>query len=254
MHTDSSRSTLSLPSGSQPLLRRLMAAGSLADRDVSALNLTDTRPVARNNDIYCEGDAMGDILFLVEGWAYRYRLLGDGRRQIVNFLIPGDLVGPITPTARQFAAALTDSVVYRVPRRDIANGMRDHPAFFAAIEALMAAEYEMLAERTVTLGRRNAKERMAHLLMELLDRLDGVGLVADDSFPLPLTQEMIGDALGLSVVHVNRTLRTLREEGLATVGFGRATIHNRKGLSRLAGTDDALHAPREEVTGLVALD
>lgn len=233
--------------GSEPLIRKLTSAGLLWDRDIRVLEHSDVRSIARNTDIYSEGDEMGDILFLREGWAYRYSLLGDGRRQVVNFLVPGDLVGPFTSTAKQFAATLTGSSVCRVSRRDLAHSNRDCPAFSAAVEALIAAEYDLLAERTVSLGRRNAKERMAHLLLELFQRLDRVGLVADDSFELPLTQEMMGDALGLSVVHVNRTLRALREDGLATVGYGRATIHYPEALSVVADSEGIPRRPHQKV-------
>jgi CRP-like cAMP-binding protein len=88
---------------------------------------------------------------------------------------------------------------------------------------------------------------MAHLLLELFQRLDRVGLVADDSFGLPLTQEMMGDALGLSVVHVNRTLRVLREDGLATVGLGRATIHDPEALSAVADSEGIARPPHRKV-------
>lgn len=239
--------------GSEPLIRKLTSAGFIADREIRMLEQSDVRSIAPNTDIYSEGDAMGDILFLREGWAYRYRLLGDGRRQVVNFLVPGDLVGPFSPTAKQFVATLTDSTIWRVPRRDLANAPRDCPAFSAAVEALIVAEFDMLAERTVSLGRRNAKERMAHLLIELLGRLERVGLVKDNSFELPLTQEMMGDALGLSVVHVNRTLRALREERCATVGYGRATIHDREALSFVADLEDYNGPPSEPATRPAAM-
>lgn len=239
--------------GSEPLIRKLTSAGLLVDRDIRVLENSEVRTIAENRDIYSEGDALGDILFLREGWAFRYRLLGDGRRQVVNFLIPGDLIGPFTPTARQFAATLTGSSVCRISRREIADSNRDCPAFAAAIEALIAAEYDLLAERTVSLGRRNAKERMSHFLLELMERLDRVGLVSDNSFELPLTQEMLGDALGLSIVHVNRTLKALREDGLATVGFGRATIHDREALSVVADSEDSSQLPHEQVTELASL-
>jgi CRP-like cAMP-binding protein len=166
---------------------------------------------------------------------------------VVNFLVPGDLVGPFTPTAKQFAATLTGSSVWRVSRRNLVDSNRVFPAFSAAVEALIAAECDLLAERTVSLGRRNAKERMAHLLLELFQRLDRVGLVADDSFGLPLTQEMMGDALGLSVVHVNRTLRVLREDGLVTVGLGRATIHDPEALSAVADSEGIVRPPHRKV-------
>lgn len=238
--------------GSEPLIRKLTSAGFIADRDIRVVEQSDVRSIVANIDIYSEGDAMGDILFLRKGWAYRYRLLGDGRRQVVNFLVPGDLVGPFTPTAKQFVATLTGSSVWRVPRRDLANTPRDCPALSAAVEALIVAEFDMLAERTVSLGRRNAKERMAHLLMELLERLDRVGLVHDNSFELPLTQEMMGDALGLSVVHVNRTLKVLREDGCATVGYGRATIHDPEGLSLVADSENGYDLLHHQETPAIA--
>lgn len=253
MHRGPDCSNLISLRGSEPLIRKLSAAGLLVDRDMKVLERSEVRSIAGNRDIYSEGDAMGDILFLREGWAFRYRLLGDGRRQVVNFLLPGDLVGPFTPTAKQFAATLTGSSICRVSRRDLADSSRDCPAFSAALEALMVAEFDLLAERTVSLGRRNAKERMSHLLLELLDRLERVGLVADNSFELPLTQEMMGDALGLSIVHVNRTLKVLREDGLATVGFGRATIHDPEALAVVADLEGGIRPPREQVTGVNAV-
>jgi len=251
MHRNADASNLISLEGSEPLIRKLTAAGPLTDRDIRVFERSHVRKVPRDTDLFSDGDSVDDILFLAEGWAYRYRLLGDGRRQVVNFLIPGDLVGPITPTAQQFAATLTDSLIRRLSRHNLADAMTDCPDFSAAVEALIAAEYAQLAERTVSLGRRNAKERMAHFLLELFERLNRVGLVDENSFELPLTQEMIGDALGLSVVHVNRTLRTLREERLATVGFGRATIHDPEVLSTVAESEDGSHVPREEVTGII---
>jgi CRP-like cAMP-binding protein len=251
MHRKAESSNIISLHGSEPLIRKLTAAGPLTDRDIRVFERSHDRRVAHDIDIICEGDSLGEMLFLREGWAYRYRLLGDGRRQVVNVLVPGDLLGPFTPTARRFVATLTNSLICRLSRRDLADAMSECPGFSAAVEALIVTEYELLAERMVSLGRRNAKERMAHMLLEMLQRLGRVGLVAENSFELPLTQEMIGDALGLSVVHVNRTLRTLREEGLATVGYGRATIHDREALAVVANSEDDSHVPHDEVTGII---
>jgi CRP-like cAMP-binding protein len=103
----------------------------------------------------------------------------------------------------------------------------------------VASEFEMLLERTVSLGRRNAKERMANLLVELYHRMRRAGLAGDAAFDFPVTQEMLADSLGLSVVHVNRTLRSLREDGMVTVWSGRVTISDLGRLMALAGIEDA---------------
>lgn len=217
-----------------PLFRKLAAAGCFSDGVTGVLGGCAVRHVAQGTDIIAEGDRVGELFFLEKGWAYRYRLLGNGRRHIVNVLVPGDIVGPFTSVAKQFVATLTQSSIYCLARCNLGDERRTCAGFSAAVEALIAAEYEMLAERTVSLGRRNAKERIAHFLIEVFERLERVDLAGGQSFDLPLTQETMGDALGLSVVHVNRTLKALRQDGLATVGSGRATIHDFAALSRMA--------------------
>jgi CRP-like cAMP-binding protein len=202
----------------------------------------ETRRIPKNHDIFAEGDTLRDVMFLRQGWAFRYRLLGDGRRHIVNFLIPGDFVGPYFPTAAHFCGTLTDVVVCQAPRVEFAKANRDCPALASALEAIMASEYRLLSERLVSLGRRNARERMAHLLVELYERMRRVGLLNDNSYEFPVTQEILADTLGLSVVHVNRTLRSLREDGYATVGFGRVCIRDLHGLMDVAGAEDTAEA------------
>ncbi len=238
---------------SEPMVRKFMAVGSVTGRDVKLFEASHQQHAPRDADLFSEGDSLEDVLFLRAGWVHRYRLLDDGRRQIVNVLVPGDLIGPFTPTAKHFAATLTDSSICRVSRGAIARNMGDCPGFSAAVEALITSEFELLAERTVSLGRRNAKERVAFLLLELFGRLRRVGLVTGNSFEFPLTQELIGDALGLSIVHVNRTLRSLREAKLATVGFGRVTIHDVDALSDVANSADGTGLPAEEMTGMISL-
>lgn len=238
--------------GSDAVLRHLEDTCVLDGDEIALVRDAEARNVARDVDVFAEGDELVDLIFLSDGWACKYRLLGDGRRQVINIHVPGDLIGPHTPRARCFAAALTETVVRRIPRTRIANAGDVALSLVSAIEGLMAADYEMMAERTVSLGRRNAKERMAHFLLELYARLGRVGLVRDRSFPMPLTQELIGDTLGLSVVHVNRTLRALREEGLVTAGYGRVTIHDPDGLIAAAAAEDGSHGPVVRATGLIA--
>jgi CRP-like cAMP-binding protein len=218
-----------------PLFRNLTSAGWAPGAHQDILASLEKRRLLAHQDIFVEGDVVGDILLLESGWAYRYCLLDDGRKQIIQFFVPGDFIGPFTRRASSFASTITPADICRLARDRLAEVWSLQPALVAAIETILTRENELFAERMVSLGRRNAKERMAQFLLELQQRLDRVGMLRGDSFPLPLTQEHIGDALGLSVVHVNRTLRTMREEGIATVGFGRATIHDAHGLKLLAG-------------------
>ena len=219
--------------------------GLLSGRDRQAIDALDVKRIPRHQDILVEGDKPNGILFLKEGWAYRYRLLGDGRRHIINFLIPGDLIAPLFPTTNHFVGALTEVVVCRAAATDMDDLGRRNETLPAALQGFVAHEFEMLLERTVSLGRRNAKERMANLLVELYFRTRRAGLAGDGAFDFPVTQEMLADSLGLSVVHVNRTLRSLREDGLVTVWSGRVTISNLDRLMELAGIDGAPFAIKQ---------
>lgn len=223
-------------------LRHISKLATGSENEIDMPIRLETRRIARHQDVFAEGDTLRDVMFLRQGWAYRYRLLGDGRRHIVNFLIPGDFVGPYFPTAAHFCGALTDIVLCQAPRSDFTRANRDCPALASALEAIMATEYRLLSERLVSLGRRNARERMAHLLVEVYERMRRVGLINDNSYEFPVTQEILADTLGLSVVHVNRTLRSLREDGLATVGFGRVCIRDLDGLMDVAGAEEPASA------------
>lgn len=232
------------PSGNvnRDFLKHISKLATGSENEIGLPIRLETRRIAKNHDVFAEGDTLRDVMFLRQGWAFRYRLLGDGRRHIVNFLIPGDFVGPYFPTAAHFCGTLTDVVICQAPRSEFAKANRDCPALASALEAIMAAEYRLLSERLVSLGRRNARERMAHLLVELYERMRRVGLVNDNSYEFPVTQEILADTLGLSVVHVNRTLRSLREDGFATVGFGRVCIRDLEGLAEVAGAEDPAEA------------
>ncbi|MBL8659129.1 MAG: Crp/Fnr family transcriptional regulator [Rhodospirillales bacterium] len=223
-------------------LRHISKLATGCENEIGMPIRLETRRIPKHHDIFAEGDTLRDVMFLRDGWAYRYRLLGDGRRHIVNFLIPGDFVGPYFPTAAHFCGTLTDVTLCQAPRSDFSDANRNYPALASALEAIMATEYRLLSERLVSLGRRNARERMAHLLVELYERMRRVGLITDNSYEFPVTQEILADTLGLSVVHVNRTLRSLREDGFATVGFGRVCIRDLDGLRDVAGADEPTQA------------
>jgi CRP-like cAMP-binding protein len=165
---------------------------------------------------------------LASGWAYAYRLLKDGRRQIVEFLLPGDPINlPAVCGVRDgpSVASLTDLVLLAHPKGE-RPGREWSPA--------TSARFDALTEHVVSLGRRNAYERTAVLLLQLWQRLQHAGEAEGPCFHLPLRQEHLADHLGLSVVHVSRTLSQLRRDGLASVSRGRVVLHDPEALAELA--------------------
>nr|WP_164467374.1 Crp/Fnr family transcriptional regulator [Caulobacter flavus] len=168
-------------------------------------------------------------MFLLAGWACLARSLRDGRRQILAFLLPGDAVGFDLLTRSQRgveAVALTPLKVRYAQSGFTAGGERLPRAFAAAA----AAQHGRMIDQIVRLGRQTAYERMAHLLLELHARLAEIGEVRGEHFHLPIKQEILADALGLSLVHVNRTLQQMRRDGLIDMRGSQMTLLDRPAL------------------------
>lgn len=232
------------PSGAEarettPLARKLAWFGELSADDIEILDgfHAATRVVRRNRDIVTEGRSYEMMFVLLEGSAIRYRVLRDGRRQILNILLPGDFVGfpgCFFENALYAITALSDVVVSPVPFAALIGLFERRPRLAATIFWSFACEAAIYAEHLIDVGRRSAIERIAHFLLELLTRLRTVGLADEKSYHMPLTQELIADALGLSVPHVNRTLRQLRDDGLVTIEEQRVVINDIEAMSALA--------------------
>jgi CRP-like cAMP-binding protein len=161
---------------------------------------------------------------ILEGWLVRSVMLPDGRRQILDFLVPGDVIGvppgKRAPSARQMIN-LTPARVATISVHQLEALQRQSSRLaFALLEAL-ARTSDRLADQVLRLGRLGAYERTAHLLLELLVRLQRAGLATKVHYPLPVTQEELADALGLSSVHLNRVVRAMTREGLVEI-HGRA--------------------------------
>ncbi len=179
-----------------------------------------------------------DVSLLLDGWGCRYKILSDGRRQITSFILPGDLTGVracLFGVADFEAEALTECTVAIINGSDIAALFNESSRLAAAITWASAREEAMLTEHVVSLGRRNAKERMAHLFLELHSRLESVGFVDRMAYGLPITQEMIADCLGLSIVHVNRTIKAMRNENLLEYYNGYVILKDAKRLKSICG-------------------
>ena len=192
---------------------RLSLKDKEALRDVSRRRMRQVEP---RRDLLREGDPPTAVV-VVSGWACCYKQLEDGRRQITGFLLPGDVSYFGTSLLRQMdcsVATITPVVVSELGRDVVDDLLREHPRLAAAMgwDALVTAA--MQREWIVSLGQRDAFERIGHLLCELFVRLSSVGLTQDGSCELPVVQTDLADATGLSAVHVNRTLQELRSAGL----------------------------------------
>jgi len=167
----------------------------------------------------------------------RYRVLRDGRRQIINLAVPGDLAGIpgcLFETALYSVRAVTDAQVDVIPLNKLVRLSDTQPRLAAKILWSFACETAIYVEHLILVGRRTALERVAHFLLELLTRLQLIGLADDCSYRIRLSQEVIGDALGLSLPYVNRVLRRLADDGLVTIREHRFTINDVEALAALA--------------------
>lgn len=210
------------------LVRKLSIFSTLSDEDCTLLRAATSNSIVveRNSDIIREGDAPSDVHLIVEGFACRYKHTARGARQIVAFLVPGDFADThvfVLKAMDHSIGALSPCRVVSIPRATIL-ALLERPAIARAMWLATLVDEAVLREWLVNIGARNSKERIAHLMCELLARVRAVGLAAGDSFALPITQVELGETTGLSSVHVNRTLQALRAEGLITFQGGQLVV------------------------------
>jgi CRP-like cAMP-binding protein len=242
------------PHESFPLIDKLSAYLLLSQDEVSFLrNLHGSRrQIYRHRDIIAQGRPYQSVFILCSGFAWRHKILPDGKRQLLSFALPGDLIGfpaSFFENAVNATGSLTDVVVATVPFAALYDLFAKFPRVAIALYWMAAREAAIYGERIVDIGRRSAYERLAHLILELLTRLRAAGLAEERSYVLPLTQELIADVLGLSGPHVSRMLRLMREEGLVSIEGRRLTVTDLESLTVLAGFDGDYLA-RSQIPGL----
>jgi CRP-like cAMP-binding protein len=206
----------------------------------------DIRAVRRRQAIITEGVKNRAIYFVIDGFLIRYRILRDGRRQVVNLVIPGDFAGVpgcFFQGALYSTKALTNATVAAVPLERLVGLFATHPPLAAKIFWSFTCDAAIQAEHLVVVGRRSAFERIAHFLLELLIRLQMVGLADERSYELPLSQEVIADALGLSPAYANRVLRRLADDNLVVIKGQRVVINDVEELSSLADFENTYLKP-----------
>lgn len=189
--------------------------------------------------ILSEGSSAPQLFTVLEGHALRYKTLENGERQVLGFVFPGDFLGlqaAVMAEMEHSVAAVTPMRLCVFDRGDLIRLYRDCPQRAFDLTWMAAEEESMLAEALTTVGQQGARARVAWGLLRLMDRSELAGLVRDGVAPMPFRQHDLADALGLSVVHTNKTLAGLRADGLATLRDRQLAIHDRPGLERLVGT------------------
>ena len=234
---------------SNAFLQRLAHAANLADSDTRVLEdlCRHPRDIAAKKYISRDGDEMVSFPILLSGWAARYQILRDGSRQITRLLLPGDAFyfdSSPDSVAIEELITLSPCKIINIPHAEMNRLIERHPAISEAMRNYGCMENAILASWVVNVGRRDALERMAHLICETHFRLSLIGGVKDDQFFFPLTQDDLADVLGLTPVHINRKLQQLRQEELISLRSKQMKILNLRELQQVAGFDPAYLAPR----------
>lgn len=231
-----------LDSIQSPFARKLGAFVALSEKEMSALDrLHGRRKVfPAGKDMVHQGQTDQAAYILASGWVCFYKILSDGTRQIIDFQIPGDFLGLRSVLFRASdhnIEPVTKVEASEVLVRDLLETFNETPRLATAVLWAASRDEAMVVEHLVSIGRRDAKERTAHFLLELGARLKLVGLGSTSGYACPLSQYLLADTLGLSAVHVNRVLRELREDGLVTFQHGQVEIHDLDELVALAEFD-----------------
>lgn len=226
--------------GAQPRIIREML--SLRDQAALAELRTDELRLAANWTLYRCCAETDSVYTLLDGWAFRFQVLPDGRRHIFGFLLPGDLVTlPLllsdrAPTSVQ---TLTKATLCRFDRRALEAFICERPPVLRQLARACARELEQAEERMLDIARRSAKERLAMRLLELYVRERERGAASEGKVRLPLRQQHWADALGLTPIHVSRVFATLRDDGIVERRGRLYVIHDYPALLEAAATDEA---------------
>ena len=238
-----------------PLILKLAQATSLDADDRARLSQLTARPrhVPAKEDIVCDGEPPNDVQVVMEGFACRYKLLPGGRRSITAFLMPGDICNvdaAILDRMDHAIGTLTSCAVVDISRTAIDALTRSHPNIAHALRWSTLVDEATLREWLANMGQRTSDHQMAHLLCELRRRLLAVGLAEPHALRLPVTQEELADALGISTVHVNRVLQQLRDADLVRVQGRLFTFPDPVKLEQFAEFDpDYLHQKPKALAG-----
>lgn len=223
--------------------KKLSMFGSLTAEDTAALGHAVELPrhYSSKADLIREGDRPGPVFVILEGWACRYKILNNGTRQIVGYLMPGDscdLHVALLAEMDHSIQTITPAVVARIERGVMDAMLERHPGIAKAMYISQLVDEGTMRAWITSMGRRTSLERVAHLICELYVRARNVGMVVEPAFVMPLSQLILADSLGMTPVHLNRVLKELRQQGALQVTRGKVAISDPKLLVQLAGFDE----------------
>jgi CRP-like cAMP-binding protein len=221
------------PATFRPALFEQISRGAINLHQVASSHL---RKVGPHAELIRGQEAQTEVAVLFKGWACSYRLLPDGRRQILDVYLPGDLIGLdgfLLARSQKFVVALTD-ITYGAVDHDTFSRLLGSPDVAQGVISALVAEKLQLNGHLVAVGQMIAEEKIAGLLVEIHERLRHRQSIKGQSFHFPLTQQQIGDFLGMTLVHVNRVLKRLRDSGMVNVKDRIVVIHDMEKLTSLA--------------------
>lgn len=227
------------PVGAHALLSKLEQLAELSPEERKTLASLSLLVVSARagEDVSLLGQVPCGSFLILEGWISASKVSGDNKRQITSIYIPGDMPNlrslhlKVTETDM---TALTACRLALLDHAELSALTRAHSGIAEALWKYTLITGSIFEEWIANAGSRPAVSRLAHLLCELMARLEAVGLARDNRCDLPLTQVHLGEATGLSRIHINRSLQELRKQGLVSYGYGELIIHNRAGLARVA--------------------
>lgn len=228
---------------SNAFVEKLSGAGPLTNGDGDLLEAAchNSQLVPAGTDLIQEGDEPNPVFVVLDGWAFHYKLLPDGGRQIIDFMMPGDFsdvnVGVLAEMDHSIAT-LTDATIASIPRVEMEALVISRPSITKAFWWAQLVTQGILRSTIVSMGRRTSLERVAHLLCELFFRMRHVQPAESIKCAMPFTQIVLADAVGLTPVHTNRVIRKLRNAGALASTPGPLTVLNISTLVRIAGFDD----------------
>ncbi|UUL83801.1 Crp/Fnr family transcriptional regulator [Sphingomonas qomolangmaensis] len=226
-----------------PFTQKLSGLAELTDDDVAALEkaVSRQRQYVARHDLIREGDEPGPMFVILEGWACRYKILPSGARQIMAFLMPGDACDlhiRLLAEMDHSIQVITPAKVATVSKEEMQAMMAAHPNIARAMYSAQLVDEGIMRAWIVSMGRRSAAERVAHLICELYLRAHTIGSTGNGEFDLPLSQTILADALGMTAVHINRILKELRLSGAMALKRGSVIISDPVKLVQIAGFDE----------------